>query len=114
MGDAEGPAELGAVPGLAVPVREHRPEAAERCPGDGAPEVGQVPGEERLNEPVAPPATCGLRRRQVGSREAAAQPEAFRVVHFGEVESVELVEGDAAGERLGGLPQQVGRGAPED
>ena len=114
VGDAERPPELGAVPELSVPVREHRPEAAQGCLGDGAPEARQVTREKRLYKTVAPSAARGARRCQIRSREAAAQPETLQVIHLGHVETVELVERDAAGERLGGLPQQVGRGAPED
>ena len=111
--DAEGPAELGAVPELSVPVREHRPEPAKGRRWDGAAEVRKIPREKRLDEAVPPSAAGGIRTCQVRPRKGAAQPKSLRVADFRQVETVENVKGDAPGERLGSLPQQFGRGAPE-
>ena len=111
--DAEGACELGAVPDLSMPVREHRPEAAERRRRDGAPEFREVPRQKRADEPVAPAAACGFRSRQERAREPTPQPEPFQVVHIGEVEAIEFVERDASGERLRRLTQEFGRSAPQ-
>ena len=116
MRDAEGPAELRPVLYLRVVVREHRPEAFEDRARDGDAELRHVALEEGADE-VAPPAIAvGMAAGRVGRREPAAQPEAIRPARsdFGKREPGQLVVGDASGQRLGALAQQVRRGAAED
>ena len=113
VGDTERPAEFGAIPGLTVPVGEHRPEAAQCGRRDGAPELRNVTGEESPDEAVPPAATRRCRAGEIGEREPAAQPQPLRIADLLQPEAVQFMECNAPGEGLGGLTEQFGRGAPE-
>ena len=111
--DAEGAAELTAVPTLPVPMRQHGPEAAQGGGGHQAAEFWDVSRQEGADEPVPPTPTRRARAGQVGKREATAQPQALQVPHFLEAEAIEFVERHPPGEGLGGLPEQFRGSAAE-
>ena len=114
MGDAEGAPEFGAVPNLPVPMREHRPKPPQRRGRHRTAKLRHVPCEEGLDEAIPPTPAGGLRTRQVGEREAAAQPKALQVGHLVQAQAIERVEPHAASKRLGRLLEQVRRRAAEN
>ena len=109
VGNAKGAPELGTVPDLSVPVREHRPEAAQSERRNGAPEIWNIPGEEGPDETVSPAAARGRRGGEIGTRKPAAQPQAFEVFDLPQPEPVQFVERDPPGQGLGCLTKKIGR-----
>lgn len=107
VGDSEGTPELGAVPDLAVPVGQHRPEAAHRGPGNPASQSGEVALHEGVGELASPSFAVLVRRSEERTRKAAAEPEPFQGSDAG------LGNGKARQEVLGdptrqGLPGNLG------
>lgn len=97
-------------------MREHRPEAAERRRRNRHAEARDVPLQERPLEGPAPLGRFVVVPREERARQAAAQPQPVEGggADFVQSEAADLVEGDAAGQRLGRLLQQGGTGAAED
>ena len=97
-------------------VGEHGPEPPHRGGRELDPQLGEVALQVRPDELLPPERARGLGRGQEGEREAAAQPQRVGLILADLVQgqALELVEGDAAGERLRALAQQLGRGAPQD
>ena len=102
------------VPSLAVDVRQHPPETAQRLGRHLRAEAGHVALQERAREGPHPPRPGGVRSRQVRTRETAAHPEPVQVVatHLVERESAHVHERYPPGQRLRDAPHQVPRGAP--
>ena len=111
--DAEGAAELAAIPALPVPMRQHGPEAAQGGGGHQAAEFWDVSRQKGADEPVPPTPTRRAGAGKVGKWEAAAQPQALQVPHFLEAEAIKFVERHPPGEGLGGLPEQFRGSAAE-
>ena len=88
------------VPRLAVQVRSHRPESAQRRCGPLRAQLRQVPLQKRLSEVAPPCEAAAVVAGQERARESAAQPEAGQRVgaSFRRVEPGHLLEDDAAGE----------------
>ena len=95
---------------------EHGPEALQRGGRDRHPELWEVPLDERSHERAPPLVSLALGSGQERAGESPPQPETLGPSRSDvlEREAAELVVGDAAGEGLRGLAQQVGRGAAED
>ena len=112
---AERAGEFGGVPHLAVIVGGHRPEAPERPGGDRDPELRDVAFEEGANEIFPPQRRFADAPREIGTREAAAQPESAPGVRtdLAQVEPGQIDESRAAGERLRNAFDQRGRCAAE-
>ena len=115
LSDAEGAGDLGAVPGLGVVVRHHRPEAAQGLGRRTDPELREIALQKGLEEGAAPLEAFRLAGGEERPWKSSAQPEAVQRGGSGLVESqaVEPVVADPAGERFGGLSQEVRRGAAQ-
>ena len=116
VGLAEGSSDLGAVPQLGVSVREHGPEpsqADDRAHVEA--ERADISLDERSDEVLAPTEALRVGARQIRAREPTARPQApqRRSADLLERESAELHEADPSRERLGRLPKQLRRCAPE-
>ena len=108
--EGHGPSKLGRVPGLTVPVRQHRPEPSHGGRGNRDTELRDVPLQESANESLAPRRAVGVRRRQVRARKSAPQPEPHPSLDSGlrEIETRQLDELDPAGQRLGDSTHEFG------
>jgi hypothetical protein len=116
IADHDGELEVHLDQGLLhVVVDQHRPEAPERLGWDRDAELRHVPLEEPPDE--LPPPVDALRfgGSQERPRESPAPPESEQAcdTDLVEREAGQVVVGDASGQRLGGLAQQVGRCAAE-
>ena len=100
---------------LAVVVRQHCQEPVERRRAELGAELRQVALDERADERLPPRRAVGVGSGQERSREPAPDPEARhpRRADLGDLQAAQLDVLDAAGQRLGALPQQVGAGAAE-
>ena len=114
--DAHRAAERRRVPGLAVNVRKHGPEAAKRLGRHPRPESRYVALQEGPRERLHPQRAGGVRLRQIGQREAAADPEPVLVLDADlvEREAAHIDERDAPGQGLGNAPDQVPGGAAQE
>ena len=109
-----GPGDLRRVPGLAVPVREHPPEAAVGLRGDLRAESGNVPLQEGARERLHPPRPGRRGRREPGARETAAHPEPVQRggADLGEGEPGRIHEQDPPGQGLGDPPDEIPEALP--
>ena len=111
----ERPGELGRVPDLPVVMGDHRPEAAQRRRRNRDAELRDVPFEKRPDEALAPQRRSGQVGREIRARKAAPQPERppRGGARLAQIESRQIDQPDAAGERLRHARDQRRRCAAE-
>lgn len=99
---------LGRTPGLAVQVAEHAPEARHRRRRHVDAELRQVGLDVPLHRLQPPGQAVGIARGEERAREADAQPEPRQLAgaDLHGVESADLDDLHAPGQRLARLPQQ--------
>ena len=94
---------------------EHGPETTHGCGREVEAKLPEIALDKRAHEIVAPGDTERFAAGQKRTRKTAALPEPAGLLRPGlaQSESGQIDESDAAGERLGRLPQQFGRSAAE-
>ncbi len=116
MRDAERAAELRRVPDLPVIMGQHRPEPLQRRDRHLRAEPCEVTLQKRADEITAPLVAPSMGASEVGARESAAEPQTVQLVRADllQIESGQLVEGDAPRQRLRSLAKEIGRRASEN
>ena len=114
-GFAQGPSELGGIPGGAMVMSDHLPEAAHRFGGSTDAETSQISLEERPNQVVAPDEAVVVTVGEEGERIGAADS---KLLLCGESDVVQFQAGDidefdTSGERLRDAADQVRARASE-
>ena len=97
-------------------MRHHVPKPPQRHRRDGKAELRNVPFEESLEKLAAPLEGIGLAARRVGQRESASQPVPVLRggPEIGEAKAFQREGLQPAGQRFGGLAEQVWRGAAQN
>src|SRR5664279_2083480 len=107
--------KLGAVPGLAVVVREHGPESAQDRRRHANAKLREITFKEVSHEVATPFEAGSIGGRQECAWKTTAQPKAVEKVETGLVqgESGQVMVGDTASQRFCALPKECRRGAAE-
>ena len=95
---------------------QHGPKTAQRRSGHRDAELGDVAFEEGCYECLAPHVAVFVHCRQIGSGQAAAQPQLAPLggAGFGQIEPADRHELHAPGQGFRDAPDQIRRGAAED
>jgi len=110
--DAQRSAQLAQVADAALRMSDHRQQRAQSTARDAKPELWDVTleGGARVGRI---PVLAGHAAGPMQAREPAADPQCLGVV-FVDRNAAEFEERDAAGERLGNVPDQSRRGRPHE
>ena len=95
---------------------QHGPESAHGCRRNRYPQLGDISGQEGLDERLAPRETVVIGRSKKRTRESASQPQNRGKIRsrFLKVKTGELDEFDTTGKGLRGILHEVGRCAPQN